>query len=260
MEEIKLVALDMDGTLLDSRKNPPADFEDWVCAHEETTVVLASGRQYETLRQQFPAICGRLSYIADNGAFVFHRGEMIFAGEMNHAGVLQCLHAFDAIPGCHVVLCGKAGAFMRPDRADVHENIAMYYKSLTVTQQLEDVIADGCIGKIAILVDGRRAEELYENLPGLHPDFKVVLSGSEWLDVANRDVNKGSGVSALQQALGISPDESMAFGDYLNDCELLDAVTESYAMGNAHPALKVRAKYIIDTNDNDGVMKILRTL
>ena len=149
---------------------------------------------------------------------------------------------------------------MRPDRPDASANIAVYYKSLTVTQSLEDVIADGCIGKIAILVDEHRAEEVYRNLPALHPDFKVVLSGSEWLDVANRDVNKGSGADALQQTLGISRDESMAFGDYLNDCELLDAVTESYAMGNAHPELKARAKHITDTNDCDGVMKILRTL
>ena len=102
MGKIKLVALDMDGTLLDSRKNPPADFEDWVCAHEEIAVVLASGRQYETLRRQFPGIRDRLSYIADNGAFVFHKGRMIYAREMNHEGVLQCLLAFEAIPGCCV--------------------------------------------------------------------------------------------------------------------------------------------------------------
>lgn len=260
MQKIKLVALDMDGTLLDSRKNPPADFESWVQSHGDIAVTLASGRQYETLRRQFPAICDRLSYIADNGSFVFYGGRMIFANEMNHEGVLHCLHAFEEIPGCHVVLCGKESAYMRPDRQDVFDNVATYYKSLMVTPDLEGAVSDGCIGKIAVLVDAHRAEEIFKSLPALHPDFKVVLSGSEWLDVSNACVDKGAGVEALQKALGISKDESMAFGDYLNDCELLASVTESYAMGNAHPELKARAKHIADTNDNDGVMKILRTL
>ncbi len=260
MSKIRLVALDMDGTLLNSRKQPPADFAQWVSTHPGITAVLASGRQYETLRRQFPDVWDKMGYIADNGSFVFYKGQMIFSNEMDHDGVRQCLQAFEAIGGCHVVLCGKESAFMRPDRDDAFSNISMYYKSLKVTPDPENEIEDGCIGKIAILVDDHRAEEVYGQLPPLHPDFKVMLSGTEWLDVSNATVGKGSGVEALQKALGITKDESMAFGDYLNDCELLAAVTESYAMGNAHPELKAQAKHIADTNDNDGVMKILRQL
>lgn len=260
MEGIKLVALDMDGTLLDSRKNPPADFESWVLSHPEILTVLASGRQYETLRRQFPAIADRLGYIADNGSFVFLKGENIFADEMNRQGVLEAISAFEAIPGCHLVLCGVRGAYMRPSRPDVEANCAVYYKKLTKTDDLCAAAKSDAIGKIAVLVDDHRAEAVYGMLPVLHPDFKVMLSGSEWLDVSNATVGKGAGVEVLQKRLGISREESMAFGDYLNDCELLDAVTESYAMGNAHPELKARARYITDTNNHDGVMKILRQI
>ena len=52
----------------------------------------------------------------------------------------------------------------------------------------------------------------------------------------------------------------MAFGDYLNDYTLLQSCGESYAMANAHPDLKAIAKYVTASNDEDGVMKILRTL
>ena len=71
-------------------------------------------------------------------------------------------------------------------------------------------------------------------------------------------VNKGEALRGVQRMLGIRPEECMAFGDYLNDCELLDAVGESYAMENAHPALKRIAKYIAPSNDEDGVMRVLR--
>lgn len=50
----------------------------------------------------------------------------------------------------------------------------------------------------------------------------------------------------------------MAFGDYLNDCELLQSVGESYAMENAHPRLKEMARHIAPSNDEDGVMRVIR--
>ena len=65
-------------------------------------------------------------------------------------------------------------------------------------------------------------------------------------------------IRRIQQKLGISAAECMAFGDYLNDCELLQAVDESYAMENAHPALKALARHIAPSNDENGVMRVVR--
>ena len=65
-------------------------------------------------------------------------------------------------------------------------------------------------------------------------------------------------IRRIQQKLGISAAECMAFGDYLNDCELLQAVGESYAMENAHPALKALARHIAPSNDENGVMRVVR--
>ena len=62
----------------------------------------------------------------------------------------------------------------------------------------------------------------------------------------------------LQKQLGISPDECMAFGDYLNDLELMQAVTHSYAMANAHPDLKAVCRYTAPSNDEDGVVRTIR--
>lgn len=86
----------------------------------------------------------------------------------------------------------------------------------------------------------------------------VILSGEHWVDVMKPGVNKGCAMRGIQQKLGISPEECMAFGDYLNDCELLQAVGESYAMENAHPALKKLARYIAPGNDDNGVMRVVR--
>ena len=74
---IKLVALDMDGTLLDSSKKLPADFMDWVRQHPDIKTVIASGRQYYTLVKDFLPIKDSLIYVAENGGLVFEREEII---------------------------------------------------------------------------------------------------------------------------------------------------------------------------------------
>ena len=67
---IRLIALDLDGTLLDSDKNFPEGFPAWVKSHPDINVCLASGRQLYTLMQQFSEIADRLWYIAENGAVI----------------------------------------------------------------------------------------------------------------------------------------------------------------------------------------------
>ena len=65
-------------------------------------------------------------------------------------------------------------------------------------------------------------------------------------------------MKTLQRLLGIRPEECMAFGDYFNDVELLESVGESYAMGNALDEVKAVAKYIAPTNDENGVMRVIK--
>ena len=73
-------------------------------------------------------------------------------------------------------------------------------------------------------------------------------------------ITKGAGIRALQKQLNILPEECMAFGDYMNDYDMLTACDESYAMENAHPDLKKIAKHIAPSNEEEGVMQVLRQL
>ena len=90
--------------------------------------------------------------------------------------------------------------------------------------------------------------------------LKAVLSGDSWIDIANSSVNKGAAIRSILEKYNIPAAEAMAFGDYLNDYDLLKSCGESYCMANGHPELKALAKHIAPSNDDDGVMRILRTL
>ena len=86
----------------------------------------------------------------------------------------------------------------------------------------------------------------------------MTISGAYWIDITNEGVNKGVAVTALQEFLGISPEETMAFGDYLNDLELLKRASYSYAMKNAQEEVKQVAFYETkDDNNHNGVLKTI---
>ncbi|WP_416173829.1 HAD-IIB family hydrolase, partial [Clostridium perfringens] len=68
--------------------------------------------------------------------------------------------------------------------------------------------------------------------------LQVTVSGEIWLDITAKGVNKGVAINKIQDMLGISHKETMVFGDYLNDLEMMGSAYYSYAMENAHDDLK----------------------
>ncbi len=256
---IRLVATDMDGTLLDSRKNHPPDFADWVKAHPEIRVVAASGRQYRTLREEFPEISERLIYIAENGGLVFEKGEVLYRNPIDTEDLRRALNTVFRNPGVYPVLCGEKGAFIGDSYTEeAVRNVKMYYHELQTVPDLYEVITRDRFVKMALFCEGDRAFEIEGRFQEISPRIRTVISGKEWIDLSNSDVNKGAGIRAIQERLGIAPEECMAFGDYMNDLELLRNCAESYAMANACPEIKTAAKYETLSNDEDGVMVVLR--
>ena len=90
--------------------------------------------------------------------------------------------------------------------------------------------------------------------------FQVKVSGSKWMDITHPKADKGNAIKLLQKKLNIKKEESVAFGDYLNDIEMLNAVKYSYAMENAHPEIKKNAKYQTYSNNDFGVAKAISTI
>lgn len=257
----KIIALDLDGTLLDSRKNYPKEFPDFVKSHPETAFVLASGRQIYALTDQFSEIKDSLWYIAENGACVYHAGEFLCVDSMKPEDSLKVLEEFKGNPDCEPLVCGLESAYVRDCGGKAKEESTKYYSHIEYNDDLRSCALKDRILKIAIFVNDFRAEEVYSSLPARNDGLMNLLSGDSWIDIANSSVGKGAALKAIQGILRVSADETAAFGDYLNDMSLFEAADESYAMANAHPELKDAAKYITRyTNDENGVMEALKEM
>lgn len=256
-QTIKLVATDMDGTLLDDPRIVPQDFVEWVERHPELCIVIASGRQYYNMHKLFGGLEDRLVFIAENGGIIFEHGDAVYVDEMTKEDVMECLRRLGNQDRQAVILCGAKSAYMRHHSQEAERNAKMYYENLTFVDDLAACIQKDQIVKIAVFYEGHNAEENYGRLSGWNERLQASLSGECWIDLANRTANKGTALSMIQQKYQISEKESMAFGDYLNDVGLLQRCEMSFAMENAHPDLKKIAKYTAPSNRDGGVQKVL---
>ena len=256
MPVIKLVATAMDGTLLNSRKEVPPSFFPWVREHPEVRVVIASGRQYYTLLEDFLPLRDRLIFLAENGGLVFFQDQVLYQNTMAWEEVLLCLRVVEGLDRVWPILCGVKSAYMRHAPEMVEEQARMYYKRLSFQEDLS-ACRDQVI-KLALYVEGGEASKRAGCFASLPDSLQAVVSGTEWIDVGKRGVNKGAALRAVQKQFDISPQESMAFGDYMNDWELLQACEESYAMANACPEILAAARHRTASNDEDGVMRVLQ--
>lgn len=93
--------------------------------------------------------------------------------------------------------------------------------------------------------------------PELFTDYQVVLSHPHQLEVGKKDVNKGNALKQLGDILNIKLEEMMTIGDQNNDQTMIDMAGIGVAMGNAVEEIQQSADYVTDTNDNDGVAKAI---
>ena len=136
----------------------------------------------------------------------------------------------------------------------------LYYEKLENVDDLMDVIEKDKICKLAVFDATNAEENAYEILKKYNGELLVCLSGHNWVDLMNIGVNKGEAIKIIQENYNISFDETMAFGDYLNDLEMMSSAYHSYAMENAHDDLKKVARFRAKSNDDSGVVHAIKAM
>lgn len=259
--DVRLVVVDMDGTLLDGDGRIPEDLWPLLVRMGEAGVVFApaSGRQYATLARMFDRTRDGMVFIAENGSYVVRDDEELSSTVLDPGTVGDIVARMRRLAETGVdlgiVLCGKASAYVeRVDRRFL-DHVDPYYASLTEVADLDGVVDD--VVKVAVFTFDDPETTVAPGLDAFRPDHQVVVSGTRWVDVMAQHVDKGVAVRRLQDELGVTPAQTVAFGDYLNDLEMLDAAELSFAMANAHPDVLARARHQAPANTDNGVVRTL---
>lgn len=255
---IKLIATDMDGTLLNSKNEIQDGFYDVFNEIREKQIIFAaaSGRQYYNLLERFKDMKDNMMFIAENGTFVVYKGKELVVNSLDINLARELIKIGRTIENAFVILCGKNSAYIENRDERLIEQTEKYYARYEIVSDLTKV--EDKILKVTICDFSGSEENSNKYFDDYRDKAQVCVSGKIWLDITANGVNKGVAIKEVQERLGIDYKETMVFGDYLNDLEMMSSAYYSYAMENAHDDLKKVARFTAKSNDESGVVHAIR--
>ncbi len=245
---IKLIASDLDGTLLlEGRKELTQRQTAAIRGVMDKGIIFAaaSGRPCKSLENLFAPAGDGMLYIAENGALIKYRGQILAKWPMTRELAIDIAKDIYAREGCEVLISGEVKSYIRPkSEAYLHRMTQVVKYDCKVIQDFDEIEED--IIKVAVCnMSGIEADSGY-----FHSRWddvsKCAVSGPMYMDFTMPGINKGVALRAVQELLKIKPEECMAFGDNFNDVEMLNCVEYPCVMNNAVAAMKQHGKYIVD--------------
>lgn len=259
---IKLIVSDIDGTLVrdgDNVLNPDYFQEILRLRAKGIQFAAASGRQWHSIERIFDPVKEKIFYISDNGAYVGCHGRNLFLTPIERQLALTIVQEIRSHEELDVVLSGPDVVYVETKSQElVHWLVDCYRFEVKqvpdVTKVPDEIIKVSAYKKHGVEESTKDIREKYRD------QLKITISGDMWMDCMATGVNKGAAIQMIQESLDILPEETMAFGDQLNDLEMMGKAYYSYAIGNARPEVKAAARFQADTNVNNGVLKVLQLL
>lgn len=250
----------MDGTLLNSNHEVSSRFFELFEELKKRNIrfVAASGRQYNSIVDKLEAIKDDIIVVAENGAFVKQQGQELLATPLDKATIKNTIELLNNAEGIHPVLCGKNNAYINGNSDEFISKLREYYSEFSILNNIASF--DGEVLKIAIYHFESSEKYILPLVHHLESNLKVKVSGEHWLDISHMNANKGYALQYIQEKYGIGKQETLVFGDYNNDLEMLAMADFSFAMANAHPNVTAAANYRTKSNDENGVEDILEKL
>ena len=258
---IRLIASDMDGTLLDEHSEVPPETYDLILALRENGVHFAasSGRRFDRLCQFFAPVRDKMDFVAANGAQVYVDGELVDREVFSHLGIRRLAKTVGKFESLHMALFDDEKSFLLDDEDKFVREIDKDLPNAERIWYLPE--PDVSILKISIYCeDGHVMDYAYALSRELGDEFLFAPSGTHWIDALQRGVNKATGIEQVMAHHGITRDEVMAFGDSMNDYEIIRFVGTGCAMANGRPALKAVANRVIGYNYDQAVQGEMRKL
>lgn len=265
MQEIKLIAIDLDGTLLSSEKTiSEANLTALRAAVARGVyVVLASGRSYSNAMDFSEAIAKGQPLICANGAMATLSDpyECVYCECLSKDKLRAAVEILEREKCYYNVYCDD-GAVMESrtssaGRKREANGYAVYRGTVLSGDEMPKYVGDGALKVVCFSPDREKMQRIRsaaERISG------VEINSSWWdnIEIMAAGVHKGAALRCLAQRLEIPLDEVMAIGDNENDLPMLKAAGLPVAMGNAVERVKEQCAYVTATNDEDGVARAVR--
>ncbi|GEL76732.1 Cof-type HAD-IIB family hydrolase [Tenuibacillus multivorans] len=255
MNQKHIIFFDIDGTLLDQDKQLPKSTKQAIATlkKEGHEVAIATGRapfMFRELREEL----GIDTYVSYNGQYVVLRGEVIFKNPLNKV----------ALDGLTDLAVSNNHPVVYMDHEDMKANVPEH-------EYIHESIASLKIDKLpghdpnykdrvlyqALLFCEKGEEQPYQNK---FDEFEFTRWHPFSVDIIPAGGSKAEGIEKIIEQLGIPKENQVAFGDALNDLEMLNQIEHSFAMGNGHELAKKAARYVTNSVEDDGIYHGLKSI
>ena len=260
--QIKLVVSDMDGTLLNSKGEVSNHFFSLFKKLQKKNIhfCAASGRQHNSIISKLAAIEDQIYVIAENGGVVKQGETTLLSQFLNPKKVQEIIPILRTIAGANMVLCCDNSAYIESKDERFINLFQEYYHSFQQVDDVMEIAKTIPVFKIAVYHFDSSEKFIFPVVQDFKNDVLLKISGQHWLDISDEKANKGNALKAVQKLLNVTKQETLVFGDYHNDIEMMQESNFSFAMKNAHEDIKKIAKYSTESNNNFGVEMVLEKL
>ncbi|MGN0299056.1 MAG: HAD family hydrolase [Lachnospiraceae bacterium] len=262
---MKILVSDVDGTLVEDgtlKINPEYYEVVRKLTEKGIHVIIASGRQYASVRRLFEPVSDLISYIVEGGSMILERGKQV---EVLHPIPRDMAREIIAdarkLPDTDVMISVAEKAYAPLENTKMFQWLKNSYHFDLEALGGWDVLPEGEIGKISIYHPSD-AEGVCSTW--FTPKWKSKLNGcsagSWWMDLVAADVSKASALKELCRRLEVDLKDVYAFGDNMNDIAMLEAAGKSFAVENGRVEVKAIADEVIPGYQKDGVLKVWKEI
>ncbi|KXT85713.1 Hydrolase in cluster with beta-lactamase (HAD superfamily) [Streptococcus sp. DD11] len=267
---VKLIATDMDGTLLD--QNGQLDLPRLTAAvdrleERQIRFVIATGNEMPRMRLLLGDLTERLTLVVANGARIFHKNQLIAGSFWAPELVDESLAYFAGREQeLHLVVTTSQGGFVQEgtqfpliEKVMTKDMAQLFYRRMHFLPRLQEHAFTDVL-KMSMMVEETAAAEQTRRINRHFAGrLSAVTSGYGAIDILQSGVHKAWGLRQLMQRWGIQAEEIMAFGDSENDLEMLELAGISYAMANGEDKVKQAAQHMAPANSQAGVLQVLES-
>lgn len=263
---IKLIAIDMDETLLrDDKSYDSKRFNQVVKELDEKGIIvmIATGNPLPTLQEHIEDDIKDIVYLAaENGNFIVKNDEVFEVNTFSSARLVDIEES--SIINDEVEFMCSTGFNQYAKKIDPEnkEDVEVFFKELQKVDVFHPLPDGNDPIKAEIFTNYSVDEnkEISQTLNEQFTDLESATSSPGWIDIYHKDGGKGYAVQYIHEKYNISPENSLAFGDSLNDASMMEHVKYSVAMENADEEFKDLCDYIIGTNEEQAVIDVLEQL
>ena len=283
----KLVAIDLDGTMLNSYGMVTESTKQVIknTINKGIEVIIASGRPIDSIKTIAKEIGSENYFIAGNGALIYDikKDEIIYEKFMNKQKVLEIIKiceensiSYNIYTEKTIIAKGLKYNVLyyykenlkkeenKKTNITIVEDVYEYIKNLENEKFLKITVCDETKSVFNSIIRKLRTVEDIDVLDVLHMSRKMIKQGTEdvpieyyYTEISLKDVDKWNAIEYLANKMNISKDEIIAIGDNINDKEMIENAKVGIAMGQSTPVITEIADFVTLNNNEDGVAKAL---